>query len=364
MAVLIDTGVVPERERFDFWSEASSATYHPMECRKDYDRPFWGRASGHSLGPLAVFRIEADASSVHRTPRAIAISDPETLVLGICAHGRCHVAQAGRESVVERHDITSYDSSHPYAVHAMTPFEWIAFMIPMALLRPHVDRICARTGERIPGADGFGRLATPFLLGIADGLDEGRLQEDDVHVADAVLDLVRGLYADRDAAVAGSTRSRAELQLRIHAFIETNLGDPNLSPERIARANAISVRYLHKLFESEGATVCEWIRDRRLERCRRDLADPTLRGETILTIASRWGLTTAAHFSRVFRDAYGCSPREFRKAAGRRATGEVGDQPDRAGGGSRAVVSVSHSGSRLNATMREHRHPPASGQAD
>jgi len=345
MAVLIDTGAVPERERFDFWSEASSATYHPIECRQDFDRPFWGRASGHALGPIEVFRIAADASSVHRTPRAIAISDPESLVLGICARGRCHVAQSGRESVVERRDITSYDSSRPYVVHAVTPFEWIALMIPLALLRPHVDRIRARTGERIRGADGVGRLAAPFFLELADGFDEGRLQEDDVDVAEAALDLVRGLYADRLGLAAAAARSRAELRVRIRAFIETHLADLDLTPERIARANAVSVRYLHKLFEAEGATVCEWIRNRRLEHCRRDLADPALRSETIATIAARWGLTNPAHFSRAFRDAYSCSPREFRKAAGTLASGRVG-------------MSASH-GPRLLTLMREHRQPPA-----
>jgi AraC-like DNA-binding protein len=324
MAVLIDTGVVPERERFDFWSEASSATYHPMECRQDFDRPFWGRASGHSLGPIEVFRIAADASSVHRTPRAIAISDPESLVLGICARGRCRVAQAGRESVVERGDIASCDSARPYVIHAVTPFEWIALLMPLALLRPHVDRIRGRTGERIRSADGLGRLAAPFFLQLADGFDEGRLHEDDVDVAEAVLDLVRGLYAHRSDVAPSAARSRTELRARIQAFIEIHLGDPDLSPERIARANAVSVRYLHKLFEAEGATVCEWIRHRRLEHCRRDLADPALRSETIVTIAGRWGLTNGAHFSRIFRDAYSCSPREFRKAAGTLASGRVG----------------------------------------
>jgi AraC-like DNA-binding protein len=35
---------------------------------------------------------------------------------------------------------------------------------------------------------------------------------------------------------------------------------------------------------------------------------------SISAIASRWGLPSAPHFSRLFRDAYGCSPREFRRA--------------------------------------------------
>ena len=58
-----------------------------------------------------------------------------------------------------------------------------------------------------------------------------------------------------------------------------------------------------------------WIRERRLERCRRDLTDPTLADWSVTAIALRWGLTDPAHFSRAFRTAYGLSPTEYRRAA-------------------------------------------------
>ena len=118
----------------------------------------------------------------------------------------------------------------------------------------------------------------------------------------------------REPATAAT---RAEVLLNIQSFIEANLGDPDLDPERIARASFISTRYLHKLFEAEGTSVCRWIRTSRLERCRRDLLDPELDHETILAIASRWGLPGPQQFSRLFRSAYGCSPSELRREARR-----------------------------------------------
>jgi AraC-like DNA-binding protein len=71
---------------------------------------------------------------------------------------------------------------------------------------------------------------------------------------------------------------------------------------------------VHRLFELEGVSVSTWIRKRRLEGCRRDLADPALADRTIGEIGRRWGLPDAAHFSRLFRAAYGSSPRELRAA--------------------------------------------------
>ncbi|MET8978900.1 helix-turn-helix domain-containing protein [Streptomyces sp. NPDC004539] len=95
---------------------------------------------------------------------------------------------------------------------------------------------------------------------------------------------------------------------RIRTFIEDHLDDPALSPEAIARAHHISVRYLHKLFQNDGTTVGRWIRRRRLDTCRHELDN---RRVTVAAVAHRWGFTSPSHFSRTFRDAYGMSPREW-----------------------------------------------------
>ncbi|GAB2818652.1 helix-turn-helix transcriptional regulator [Streptomyces daliensis] len=103
------------------------------------------------------------------------------------------------------------------------------------------------------------------------------------------------------------------LLAQIRAYIAGRLGDAELTPEVIASAHHISLRYLHKLFQQDGHTVAGWIRERRLEQCRRDLANPQLTTRPIHVIAARWGFTNAAHFSQVFRGAYGLSPRQFRQ---------------------------------------------------
>jgi AraC-like DNA-binding protein len=56
-----------------------------------------------------------------------------------------------------------------------------------------------------------------------------------------------------------------------------------------------------------------WIRQRRLGRCRDSLADPVNADVPVGAVAARWGLTDAAHLSRIFRRAYGLSPAEYRR---------------------------------------------------
>ncbi|WP_253770955.1 helix-turn-helix domain-containing protein [Goodfellowiella coeruleoviolacea] len=55
-------------------------------------------------------------------------------------------------------------------------------------------------------------------------------------------------------------------------------------------------------------------RRRRLDRCQRDLADPSLHHLSIAAIAARWGFARPADFSRAFRRATGMSPGEYRRA--------------------------------------------------
>ncbi|MDX2599781.1 helix-turn-helix domain-containing protein [Streptomyces caniscabiei] len=109
---------------------------------------------------------------------------------------------------------------------------------------------------------------------------------------------------------------RTPLMARVLGFIDEHLADADLSPEVIAGAHHISVRYLHRLFQDEGTSVGRWVQRRRLEECRRDLVLGIRNRRTIASVAGRWGFLSATHFSRVFRAAYGMSPSEWRDSAG------------------------------------------------
>jgi AraC-like DNA-binding protein len=317
MALLIDTAGIPARDRVEFWSESSCLAYHPVQIRTGADGEFWARMWAHELGPLSVYRIVAAANTMIRTSRSIAAGDPECLHVEVILRGQMNAAQEGRTGVALAGDIISYETSHPALFRADEPFESLIVRVPRHLLGASAEQIAGMTAVQISGRNGLPRAAAAFLARLAAKLDTGAVPAADVPKAVAcVLDLVRGLYGDPARADTPTRlRTRAEILLSVESFIEANLGDPRLDPEEIARASFISTRYLHKLFESEGTTVCQWIRRSRLERCRRDLCDPALGHQTILSIASRWGLPGAQHFSRVFRAEFGCSPNEFRREA-------------------------------------------------
>jgi acetamidase/formamidase/AraC-like DNA-binding protein len=130
-------------------------------------------------------------------------------------------------------------------------------------------------------------------------------------LAEMLLTLARQ-NAPGAVETAGIGTQPALLQ-RIYDAIERKLGDPEVSPARIAQLEGISERYLQKLFETTGDNFTHYLRERRLQRCWADLANPTEAHRSVSEIAFGSGFSDAAHFSRSFRDRFGLSPRTFRQ---------------------------------------------------
>jgi len=114
---------------------------------------------------------------------------------------------------------------------------------------------------------------------------------------------------DLDLSTEGRRRHR---QKHIRAYIESQLHEPDLTPQVIAKACGISTRALYLLFDGEPGAVSGWILSRRLERIHKDLQSLDFASETIAEIALKHGFKNAAHFSRRFRQKFGLSPREAR----------------------------------------------------
>ena len=70
---------------------------------------------------------------------------------------------------------------------------------------------------------------------------------------------------------------------------------------------------LYRLFRESGG-IARYIREQRLRRCFGDLADGSGHAQ-VAQVAYRWGFTDAAHFSRLFRQRFGCTPSETQERA-------------------------------------------------
>ncbi|MEU6102706.1 helix-turn-helix domain-containing protein [Streptomyces flaveolus] len=279
-----------------------------------------GRPSGTvrttaRLGRLRVVTADGDPSPAPWTARLIAPGDDEYLVVMLLDGGVADVEQDGRELHLRPGEIVFCDSTRPSRITFRRPFRATSLVLPrrlMGLREPDLRRL---TATAIGPDTLLGSLLPPLLARLADtaavcppGTGEA--------LARSVVDLLTVLIEERRAGEAADAPTAAQAWLtRIRDHIDRHLADPGLTPEAVAAAHQISVRYLHRLFQAEDTTVGRWIQRRRLEECRRELARRDAADRTVAAVARRWGFTNATHFSRVFRAAYGMSPGEWRDSA-------------------------------------------------
>ena len=109
--------------------------------------------------------------------------------------------------------------------------------------------------------------------------------------------------------LSGAKPPMSEAVRRSMDYIEEHLSEP-LSVHDVAEAAGVSVRTLQNLFAKESdQSPTNWIRNRRLERVRSDLADASSASDiTVTDIASRWGFTHLGRFAVTYKNRFGESP--------------------------------------------------------
>ncbi|MFC5722759.1 helix-turn-helix domain-containing protein [Streptomyces gamaensis] len=315
MTVLLRTQDHASADRRAFWQDVVCDSFVPVHVEPLQDEPFRGEIRADRLGAVQICEVSADPSRVDRTPRLIARSDAEYLLVGVVQRGSAVVRQDGRETVLGPGDIACYDTTRPYTLVCRADFSMLEFMLPHRLAHLDSSRTGELTATRFSATEGVGALVSPFLTRLA-----GRSREyaDSAEgLSRTTGDLLATMFAERRPRPGDDRQAvRRTTLLRVRAYIDQNLADPGLSPEQIAKAHHVSLRYLQKLFSEEQTTITAWIRQRRLEGCRRDLAGPYAADRTVASTAARWGFMDPAHFSRAFKAAHGLSPSDYRAVHG------------------------------------------------
>ncbi|GLW68223.1 hypothetical protein Kpho02_05220 [Kitasatospora phosalacinea] len=315
MGSQVTAASVPDEERTAFWNRTMSRTLVPVEVAPRGGRPFAGHLASHRLGYVRISTLEADAVRISRTPALIARTpqaEPQVGV-GVQVSGRAVLEQDGRRAEVPAGGLVLYDTARPYSVDYPEPFRTHLFHLPRRLLGVPERELRQAAGTAVTPDEGCGSVLLPFLSTLAVSAPSYSAPVGD-RLAGSVADLLSTLVAQLTAERAADRPHAANDHLvrRVREHIDRHLCDTELSPETIARAHHISVRYLHRLFEGEGTTVGRLVQQRRLDACARELGRRGRTAPTVSAVAQRWGFVNPAHFSRAFRAAYGVSPREWR----------------------------------------------------
>ncbi|MBV8539731.1 MAG: helix-turn-helix domain-containing protein [Pseudonocardiales bacterium] len=227
--------------------------------------------------------------------------------------GRARLTQDGDAVELRPGGIALFDTTRPHTLAMPDAFRMVTLRFPHRVvgLDPHHTR--GLTAVPWACATGVGAIVSVVLAELGNHLDELSVTEAD-QLGNSILTMIRSLLADRLAQTsADPVAARQMLLARMQEFARDHLPDVSLSPAMLARQHNVSLRYVQVLFAEHGTSPARWIRDERLARCYAYLANPQYDHLTVTAIGERWGLCGASQISRLFREQYGSTPREFRK---------------------------------------------------
>ena len=313
MAVMLDTSSSLPDRRLAVWQDIVCDVFVGLDCRSDIRDGFYGAVSQSAVGPATFTNVDSCAQRVFRTPSRIARASEDYVLLALGNSGVNGVYQDGREAIVSGGQFAIYDTTRPYELRFDDSFSQTILQMPRKQLQQRIGAFDTLTATTFSSDRPLEGLVYEFLTRMSrtiDYVDPATA----TRLLDQGLDLIAMAFAERmhDRSPDQSFH-RSTLLYRLKNYILTHLSDPELSMSEVAAAIGISPRYASDLMADEQSSFRSYVQMQRLERCKRDLSDPAHSARHVSDIAFAWGFNDLAHFSRIFKQRFGASPREWRE---------------------------------------------------
>lgn len=304
------TDHLPPQDRAAGWTSVIAEAYFPLQLHFRSPLEFNGRLERKVMGHVSLSRLTSSAANYERRKRHIREAREEEFLITIPKSTAVEFRQLGRDVRCEPGGFILERGDEPYRFIYERPNDLFVAKVSKAALSERVrqpDRFCARAFNATSGT------ASLFVSMVQQS--HSQLSDDNPAANEVIgrqmLELL-GLALEGETGVEASSASsvRAAHLQRVDQFIRSNLKNPDLSPDLIARGCGISKRYLHELYKDVNGTVSQQIRDQRLTAARDRLSSS---GDmTIADVAYRFGFADQAQFSRLFKARFGMPPSEYR----------------------------------------------------
>ncbi|MGY1760364.1 helix-turn-helix domain-containing protein [Geodermatophilus sp. SYSU D00779] len=295
------------------WQDLLGEHFVDLDVVPSAEGPLPGEVRSRAVRSLQLSRVRSVDQRAVRTAGLARTDRRHYVQVGLVERGSARVEQDGRECWLQPGDYALYETHRPFSweLRAGTGPAWSLLVLTWCRPGPTSPGLTARRMDGSSGLTGvLGRMMTD-LLRTRDvvGTDPGD------RLAGELLELVTTAAGAAPRPPAGPPRGDRALLAAVRAHVEEHLADPALDPRSIAAAHFVSVRQLHRLFAGEAETAARYVRRRRLERAREELARSGARDLPLTAVAHRCGFADPSVFGRAFRAAYGMTPSRYRALA-------------------------------------------------
>ncbi|GAA1504994.1 helix-turn-helix transcriptional regulator [Nocardioides humi] len=275
------------------------------------------------LGTCAVVQTSSSSFRLSRTPSLIARDPSALLSLPIVSGGE--LEYLGERRVVGSGDLSVIDSEQVQSFHQPQHGSGTLFQLPRDLLALPPDVILE--GSRHLEHSPLYPVVRGYLHDLFRHIEP--ISQDPVAASAAEqsgIELVRALLVSAARPRDGLRDAFAETFVSSAlAYARRHLSDPSLTLGQVAVRLNVSRRYGYARFAEAGISFEQWVIERRLHGARAAMMSPERSQVTIEAIAHTWGFRDASHFVRRFRQAFGCTPTQWRRRASGTSPGRDDD---------------------------------------
>jgi len=299
---------------FDTCARQVSSICRPWQLVSQQRRSFRGSIRNFTAAALNITELALDRSRMQAQPDTLASGSSRyySLLMQIRGSGRVH-GEHGEEPL-HAGDLILMDSASTTAVESSdaTLQYSLNFFRPEDVLRLDAARsLAGRPFACSAGPAAVLRDSLESTVRNADTLGSLDLRAHAIDLLLAAFGVIPG------AALPGGSGERVSVE-SLTRYIDANLEDAALCPQRLARVFRVSLRALYRITAGEGLTPAALIWKRRLSTARQRLHGDAA---SITAIAHQSGFKDSGHFSRAFRREFGETPSRVRK--GLRAPGTI-----------------------------------------
>jgi AraC family transcriptional activator of tynA and feaB len=311
MRRIFSTDGLPPRERYDCWHEVVCKHVVPHDSVPDCRTTFEATLDAAILADLSLVSFEVGKLTVAHGRQHVD-SNAEELILVRQSKGQMVLNQSGRTVALAPAEMMLLDPRQLYRCRLGEGSGFLVAKFPRRNLIDRVGKIEPHIAQRLSTEPGESGLLSDFFRALpahAEALGVSARR-----VSDQLLDLLAAsLWKTAGGGVPHVASSRDLLRMELRGAIEKNLTDHTATPGSIARSVGIGLRYANAILSDDRTSLGRLLQARRLEQCRRALADPLKIHLSISDIAYSLGFTDMTHFGRRFRRAFGLLPSDYRK---------------------------------------------------
>lgn len=299
------------RQQLPAWRERIGHFLDVPIAVAELDNGFQGSIESYSSADLTFMACRTDAVSQTRSAARISTDAVRRYVFHVAVEGAIETSTGlypKRIATQSVPGVLALDMGQPMSM-TRARCHLLALFVPRALIESVIPEAESIHGRVIEYHSPLARLIPGQLGDLQRNLP--RMSASDAYSAMHNCALLIAAAFGQQAQLTGNARAAARAAVigMLRRYVDANLHDSDLTPERVLRVSQLSRPTLYRMFEHEGG-LAAYIRNRRLMQAAVDLRN--FPDKHVVEIAYSLGFKSASEFNRAFRRAYDMPPLEFR----------------------------------------------------